>query len=457
MSLRAFWRGIRALVAVATLAASAFAADPARARPSESAPPNVLLLTVDTLRVDRLSAYGYSRPTSPHIDRLIGAGIKFMEARTVEPLTGPSLCSLVTSRYPHEHGASRNGLRMRSGLASLPKLLREHGYRTGALVANWTLKDKATGLAEHFEDYDVILNRKRWFGLVSSEAVADDVTAGAVAWLDRHARPGHAPFFLWVHYVEPHAPYRVHDRYRRALGLAEKGNLPPEDRYDTEIAEVDRSIGELLAHIEARGLDADTLIVFTADHGESLGEHSYWGHGRNLFEPTLHIPLAITWPGRLPPATVEAPALIVDVAPTIAGLVGLSSPAEFDGYDWTAALRRQVEPPADRVTRYQAHRGVVLSGHDSDLARRSGLLEVAVIERGMKEILRVKNGRLWRFDLTADRLELRDLAGHRTRPSERLQGWMEMVSTGLGDLDGQLPEPLDEESVERLRALGYTD
>jgi len=147
---------------------------------SEPARPNVLILTVDTLRADRMSAYGYERNTSPNLDRLMQNGVLFTQARTVEPLTGPGLCAMLTSSFPHENGATRNGLRMRPGLPSLPKLLQEDGYRTAAIVSNWTLRDKITGLAEHFEQYDTVFKHKRWLGLFSSEARAGVVTE------DRH-------------------------------------------------------------------------------------------------------------------------------------------------------------------------------------------------------------------------------------------------------------------------------
>ncbi len=445
---RAGWLAGAALAA-GTLA-QASAPGPAR--------PNVLLLTVDTLRADRLSSYGYSRATSPNLDRLIAAGAKFSQARTVEPLTGPAVCSMMTSRYPHEHGASRNGLRMRPGLDSLPVLLRASGYRTAAFVANWTLKDKVTGLGEHFDEYEMVLKRKRWMGLFSSEATAEDVTQVAIDWLEAHVESDDSrPFLLWVHYVEPHAPYRSQERYRRALGLPGQGELSPSDRYDTEVAEADHASGVLLARLSALALDSRTLIVFTSDHGESLGEHNYWGHGRQLHEPGLRIPLSVTWPDRVRPQSIDAPALNLDLAPTIAGLLGLERPAGFAGYDWSGTLLGSDVPPADRLTEHQAHKGVVLSGHDSDLARRSGLLEIAVIQRGLKEIYRLKNGRYRMFDLNADPLELAAVAAGAGGPSERLQQWERVVESGLEGLDADVPSPLDEESVERLRALGYTD
>jgi arylsulfatase A-like enzyme len=438
-------------------AGSMAAASPIAPLDQGAGPPNVLLVTIDTLRADRLSSYGYERPTSPHLDRLIAAGAKFTEARTVEPLTGPALCSLITSRDPHDHGATRNGLRMRDGLESLPRMLAANGFSTAAFLANWTLKDKVTGLAAHFETYEVVLTRKRWLGLVSSEAVGEDITDAALTWLaERRAAADDRPFFLWVHYVEPHAPYRLQERHRAALGLPAKGNLPPEDRYDTEVAEADRAVGLLLDGLAALDFARETLVAFTADHGEGLGEHNEWGHGRHLYETTLRIPLSLTWPGRIRPGTIDAPALITDLAPTIARLVGIEPPGDFAGHDFTGSLTGGEEPPRDRVTYHQAHRGVVLSGHDSNQARRAGLLEVATIQRGLKEVLRVGSGRLWRYDLARDPREIAGAAPAAVT-SEGLLVFVETVSTALGRFDAVPLEPLDEESIEHLRALGYTD
>lgn len=442
------------------LAALMLAALPSLPRATDAlAPrrPNILIVTVDTLRADRLTSYGYQRKTSPNLDRLIDSGIKFTQARTIEPLTSPALCSLLTAAHPHEHGSTRNGLRMRPGMPSLPKLLQAQGYRTAAFVGSWTLRDKLSGLAEHFEHYQEVLTRRRWLGLVSSESTASDLNAGAIDWLEAHAG-GHArqPFLVWVHYVEPHAPYRLHEEHLAALGIAPKKSPTPSERYDTEVVAVDQAIGELVAALERHGLEQDTLVLFASDHGESLGEHNYWGHGRHLYEPTLRIPMAINWPGQLAPRSISASALIIDLAPTVLGLLGLEPPVEFQGYDWSAVLAG-AEAPADRLTRYQAHRGAVLSDHDSDLARRSGLLEVAVLQNGNKEIFRVQTGHRRLFDLHADPQEKQGLTEPRAEPSGRLQEWLRTVYKSLNNLDNHPPEPLDPESVEALRSLGYTN
>lgn len=422
--------------------------------------PNVLIVTIDTLRADRLSSYGYRRPTSPNLDRLLASGARFEQARTVEPLTNPALCSMFTSLYPHEHGATRNGLRMRSGLPSVASVLNRRGYRSAAFVGNWTLRNGISGLGDHFEVYDEVLSRKRWFGVFKGEATAEDLTGSALAWLEEHRSDHRRPFLLWVHYVEPHAPYRLQESFAARLGVGsgKKGEVPRPDRYDTEVAFADYHVGRLLAAIGANPeLKANTLIVFAADHGESLGEHAYWGHGRNLFEPTLRIPMGVAWPGRIRPAVIEEPALNLDVAPTVLGLVGLPVPAGFRGLDWAPVLQGAGAPPRDRMMWFQAHKGAVLSAQEVASARRKGLLEVALLTGGRKEIFRMGESRHWIFDLGADPFEVRGLAGKGSRPSDPLKTWLASVQHGLAVSDRLLPAELDPENAAKLRALGYAE
>ena len=284
----------RFLTAFVLLLAAAVPAAAAEGQPS------ILIITVDALRAENLGCYGYERDTSPNIDQLVDSGLRFERAWTPEPLTGPAMCSMVTGLYPHQHAASRNGLRMQQGLNSLPKLLSGAGYKTAAFVGTWTLKDNLTRLGEHFETYGERLERRRWFGLLNSEATCEDVTDDALDWLGEGRKQGpQKPFFLWVHYIEPHAPYRFHEDYADRLGVNDD-KLSRHDRYDTEIAAVDESIARLLAGVRQAVEERDLMVVFTADHGESLGEHDYWGHGRNLFDPALRIPLGIIWKAVFP-------------------------------------------------------------------------------------------------------------------------------------------------------------
>jgi arylsulfatase A-like enzyme len=421
----------------------------------------VLLVTVDTLRLDRLSGYGYERPTSPHIDRLMAAGTRFRQARCVEPLTSPSLASMLTSLYPHEHGASRNGLAMRPDLPSLPKILHRRGYRTAAMVGSWTLRDDLSGLAEHFESYQEILTRRRWLGLIRGEATAEDVTAAAVSFVEEHrAAEPLRPFLLWVHYVEPHAPYRFHQEFARRLGLEDSQAPSKSDRYDTEIAFVDEAVADLLRQLERLDPGRPTAIVFAADHGENLGEHDYWGHGRFLWEESLRIPLSITWQGRIPARqALDFPVSNLDVAPTLLGLLGLPVPEAFQGRNWAPVLLREEAPPSHSTTFHQAHKGAVSPNKDREQVRRKGLLEVSLVRDSHKETLRLKGGpEVQAFDLARDPGENKSLiSGAPATASAGLEAWLQEVEAGLRSADDLPPPALDAESVEKLRSLGYLD
>lgn len=418
--------------------------------------PSILVVTVDTLRADHLSSYGYERPTTPKIDALLQRGARFTQARTVQTFTGPSLCSMWTSLHPHEHGASRNALAMRDALPSVAKILGRRGWRTAAFVSNWVLRDELSNLGEHFDHYEGVFTRKQWF-ILRREADAADVTDATLDWIEtrRDAEPLR-PFLVWAHYIDPHAPYRLREEHVERLRIPRRDRKM--DRYDTEIAEVDAQIGRLLEGLAEIGAADDLIVFFSSDHGEAFGEHGLWGHGKHLYEPTLQVPLGIAWPGRIPPGgVVSAPAMLHDLGPTLLGLVELPVPEEFHGYDWSGVLLHGEVPPWDRVTHHQAHKGLVHVKRDSEQPRRKGLLEVGLIRHGKKELFRVQPGRHRVFDLAVDPAERNDLSPPDAEPSDDLLHWMATVYDGLDAL-GRLPvDELDPESVEQLRALGYLD
>lgn len=424
--------------------------------------PNVLVVAVDTLRYDHLSIHGHSRPTSPYIDALLRGGARFTGVNAVEPLTAPSMSSIFTGLYPHEHGASRNGLRLRPGLVSLPKILARRGYKTSAVVGNWTLRAELLGLDEHFESYEGVWSRKRYFGFANSEATAHDLNESANAWLDGHLEEdGAYPFFLWVHYVEPHNPYRLHNEFAQRLRLGD--DPTPKDRYDSEIAFVDEAIGRLLQDVRKKVPIEDLLVIFVSDHGESLGEHNYWGHGRHLYQPTLHIPLGFYWHGKIAAGTViDAPATSLDIPSTVLGLLGLPVPESFRGYDFSPYLLHAESqdagsPPMERTTFHEAHKGA--SHGNEDKARKNGLLEVGLVKDGRyKEFLRVKKDRLRVYDLETDSGELENLAAKgKLEPSEELLEFWKRVQDGLDASDEMPANVLTDEDLEQLKALGYID
>lgn len=413
---------------------------------------NIIVISIDTLRHDHVSGYGYERQTTPNLDRLMAGGKRFESARTVEPLTAPAMATMLTGLYPHEHGISRNGLALFKDLDSLPKTLHEHGYQTAAFVSNWTLKARLSGLGEHYEKYEGIFTRKRWLGLFLDEADAQDLSDAAIDYLENVSHD--KPFFLWLHYVDPHEPYRFHEEYAAQVGVSEGDSKV--NRYDTEIAYNDAQVQRVLDTLYATFDQENVMVVFTSDHGESFGEHGYWGHGRHVFEPTLRIPLSITWPAKIKPGLVSGDALLLDIPRTLLALVGIQAPSSMSGYDWSPSLLRDEPGPTSRTTFYQAHRGAVQKVQNAQRGREKGLLEVAVLKDGVKERYEIRDGDRTVFDLKTDPGETKSTVGKESSISEILRKWTLDVDRGLNRIMVNNPE-LNDEDWEMLRSLGYVE
>jgi arylsulfatase A-like enzyme len=314
-------------------------------------PPNILLVTIDTLRADHLSCYGYHRKTSPNMDALAAQGVRFEHAYCTIPLTGPSHVSLFSSRYPQEHGVRINGVPIPkdSKWLYLPQILRRFGYFNAAFVSAWPLVSHLTGFSHWFQVYDQ--DMKRSYQFLSSSRFAEDVTPRAISWLEDQRVE---PFFLWVHYFDPHAPYHLRKRFADPATNGHATTPPSEvsaamtdriRRYDSEIGYVDHHLGLLLRALDKAGVTDSTLLVLTSDHGESLGEHDYVGHGRHLYDSILRVPLIVRYPGHIKPGKVIAtPVSLLDVTPTILELSGLSQrqppiPANFVGRSLAGAIQ----------------------------------------------------------------------------------------------------------------------
>ncbi|MBI4161969.1 MAG: sulfatase [Acidobacteria bacterium] len=314
-------------------------------------PPNLLIVTLDTTRADHLSCYGYPHPTSPNIDRIARGGVLFESATTQIPLTGPAHASLMTSRHPRSHGAVRNGVPMRADVPTLAEVLRGHGYATGAFVSGWTLRRNLTGLDRGFDRFDDRLEDR--YRVVNAQRTADQATDLALQWIgERKGRP----FFLWVHYFDPHSPYRRHPEFYRLPAGGSSGRnefgypLEKVARYDSEIGFTDREIGRLLGAVDRSGTGPDTLVVITGDHGESFGDHGYVGHGRRVYEANLHVPLIVRFPRNLPGGGRSShPAQTIDVMPTVLALLGVPGPMGMEGRDLGPALRGTTDLPEPEI------------------------------------------------------------------------------------------------------------
>ena len=293
---------------------------------------NLMIITIDTLRADRLGVNGYGAARTPAIDALARGGVNFTRAYATTPITLPSHASLMTGRYPAGHGARHNGMRLDLETPTLAASLSQAGFSTGGFVAAFPL-DRRFGLIKGFQTYGDRLPHVSG-GPAINERPGRLVVDEALAWLDRHRTDR---FFLWVHLFEPHTPYgNVADPAER--------RRPAALRYDDEVAEADAQVGRV---VQALGAQRDsTLIVVAADHGESFGEHGESGHSLFVYDTTLRIPLIIAGPGVPQGRTVSDPAAIIDVAPTVMGLLGAGT-FDADGVDLRGALTGAPLPARD--------------------------------------------------------------------------------------------------------------
>jgi len=294
--------------------------------PVESAPGalagwNVLLVSLDTVRADHLGCYGYAAGSTPNFDTLAAGGVLCRQAVAPAPLTLPSHATLLTGLDPHHHGARSNGVfRVRQDAGTLAERLKASGYRTGAVISAYVL-DRQYGLNRGFDDYlDDLTEGSQPSRFGFRERRADQTNVAASRWLREHKAER---FFLWVHYFDPHAPYDPPEPYRtRFAGRS----------YDGEIAFIDEQFGRLLGVLDEIGVRRRTLIVVVADHGESLGEHRELTHGIMIYDATVRVPMIWNAPGVLPSRfVVGAQVGLVDVAPTILDLLGLTIPSGTDG------------------------------------------------------------------------------------------------------------------------------
>jgi choline-sulfatase len=432
------------LIAGALLLVAAMGCTPRRtaagaARPGEEPlhgrGANLLLVTLDTVRADHLGCYGYAAAETPTLDRLAAEGVRFAHASSPVPLTLPSHTTLLTGLLPPHHGARNNGVRgLTAETPTLATLLAGAGYRTAAFVAAFVL-DHRFGLERGFQVYDDEIERPAnasW--LLEAERPGDQVVDRALAWLERDDP---RPFFLWVHLYDAHAPYNPPSPYRERH---------PDQPYDGAIAFADAQVGRLLASLGQRGLAAGTVVAVVADHGESLGEHGELTHGLLLYEPALAVPLLLRAPG-LRPHAVATPVSTVDLAPTLAGLLGRrfaggaagAATRELDGRDLSATLLAGREPAPGEIyaeTRYPE----VFGWSPLYALRRRGLKFIAAPHPEL-------------YDLGADPAEARNLAG---QGAATASGFAARLAAIAANAPSTRPAAApDQETRQRLASLGY--
>jgi arylsulfatase len=432
---------------------------------------DVVLVTVDTLRPDHLGLHGYPRPTSPNLDRWFADAAIYERAYSTDAATAPSVASLLTGLLPPEHRVRLLYQHLPAGIATLPEML-PPGYQSAAYVSNLVLTDEAMGLAKRFDHFDDFVDQKEPRRKVF-ERNAARTTSAALAWLETARNPAR-PLFLWVHYIDPHGPYQPPPSFARRFRHAGTEAVPATERmhryqiedgvsdgheyvarYDEEIRYLDEQVGRLLDGYAQRSDADDALVIFTADHGESMMEHERWfTHGYQVYEEIVRVPLWVRGPGVLA-GRQRALASGIDVVPTILAFTGVTPPSRLSGVD----LRNGQGLSSDRVVYAEAQQNAIAWRAAIQGDRK---WVVGVSKR------RPRDGPRRFYDLASD-------------PGERAPApWAADDPVGsalLEHIDGD-PDPagfpvryqrgrrldapkvapgLGDETMERLRALGYVE
>ncbi len=467
-------RGARAGIATAAIIMTWFlvakGAGAAARRPEAGAPaarPNVLLITIDTLRADHLSAYGYARKTSPRLDGIAASGILYENAIAQAPNTHPSTAAITTSRYPSDLGGNPFKY-IPYPTATLAEAFRNAGYRTSAVVSNVWLRT-SMGFDQGFELFDDESAMSEFYadGQRVAWKNASDVSDAALAWLE--ARP-EGPFFLWLHYLDPHHPYEPPPEYREAFStsysknaeflrdlaamptgeqtraLTDMGKGKHEvtdeqfaaivDQYDGEIAYTDAQVGRVLDFLDSRSLRDATVIAVTADHGEEFRDHGSWGHSHTLHRELLNVPLIVAYPGGPAGARVTPTVRLIDLAPTLLARAGIPKPSGMRGTDL-------LEVTADRPA-------------VSMLTRKD---EISVELGKLKLVSDLARSRPRLYALDEDRAEHIDRA---TTDPKEVAALLAVLDREIGatvnvERTDDTAKQLDDSPRKQLEALGYID
>jgi len=473
--------------------------------------PNIILISIDTLRADHLSCYGYPRATSPAIDRLAAEGIRFERTASTASFTLPAHASMMTGLFPTSHGATYQNRDPRSFTVSgigpehptLAGLLRDAGYDTAGFVSG-PLMSRQFGFSRGFQWYDDrydrlqsararLLSRTVLFRVLSaakifndrdldSQRIAGEMNPLVLSWLRQrgHSSAGR-PFFLFVHYWDPHAPYDPPAPWGRSddgsplshaaveydmdrLLTGDYTMTPPAladtlALYDGEISYVDQQVGLLIDAMRQSGVLDDSMLVLTSDHGESFGEHAHWEHSRVLYEDLLHVPFILRLPAARHGGTVQKDVIAqpTDILPTALSVAGLAVPRDAEGRD----LTRWIDPPSTPG----APPGVKAPGlafaevdHNVDWPKRWGARfdrDLTSARTPRWKYIRSSSGAEELFDLDADPGELSDLARRDPATTTTMRALVEAWRRTLAGPSGSRPTEIDEGLRENLRSLGY--
>ena len=393
---------------------------------------NLLLVTLDTVRADHLGSYGDTQASTPVLDRLAREGVRFSDATSHAPITGPAHAGILTGVYPARFGVRDNAAApLPPDAITLAESLKAAGYRTGAFIGAFIL-DRAYGFDQGFDHFDSRFDRFDSRTKLGAERPAAAVVEPAMKWLGQ--LPSSQPFFAWIHLFDAHAPYAPPAPFSATFRARP---------YDGEIAAVDRAIGAVITALESRGLLDRTLVVAVGDHGESLGEHGEDEHGVFLYDSVLRIPWVMRLPGRERSGTVVSEQVrAIDLMPTLLEMLNVTVPKGLDGESLVAIVRgrtRRDPPPAYAETYYPK--------------LHFGWSELRSVRVGDWKFIDAPRPEL--YALQTDAAERTNVAGNQGGLASRLNAELAGIATGWNAApERQAPMP-DRETLERLRSLGY--
>ncbi len=457
-----------------------------------SAAPDLLLISLDTCRADHLSAYGYPTAYLPHMDRIFRRGALCVDTVSGIPVTSPAHASIFTGRNPPGHESRFNAVPIARNVPTLTDVLADRGYATAAFVSAFPVIHEVSGLGRSFTLYDQLFTPRKLEPLFyrstlirpltqygrfrPAERSAGDTLNSVLSWWNRTPD---SPRFTWVHFYDPHAPYTppapfdrlyegatasVDPSIEAIVAMNAPGKRPdPETvktltaRYDGEIAAVDHALGKMLDVLEATGRLDNTLIVLTADHGESLDEHGYYfSHGDHIFDPSVRVPLGFACPTLIPAGTLVAGQTgLIDIFSTTLDLLGMTPPdLTTDGRNLRSHLL-DGKPVPDTDYYCESGAGVYTFAH-SPSNERIRAKERAIRTTGEKLILSPDTGGRY-FDLTVDPGENEPVTEPGFERSSRLLRRLSNYIRITDPPDRQPPRLPDPDSIEQLRALGYVD
>jgi arylsulfatase A-like enzyme/predicted Zn-dependent protease len=398
-----------------------------------SSTPHVLIVTLDTLRADRVGAYGYSNARTPVIDALAARGTRFASATTTVPLTLPAHSSLFSGAFPGGHGVRDNtGFYVDDRVTTLAEVLKARGYRTGGFVGAFVLDGRwgiAQGFDEYFDEFD--LSEDVGPGLDSIQRPGNQVVDRALAWL---GQADSRPWFAWVHLYDAHTPYRA------PVEVAAQFPDTRDGAYDAEVAFVDQQVGRLVEALRTAGTLDETLVVVIADHGEQLGEHGEQTHGFFIYDAAVQIPLIMAGPG-IERRVVTDQVRIVDVMPTLLDLSGIEIPESVQGTTLRPALSGQpVELLALAETWYPRY--------------HYGWSELTAVRDGQFKFILAPRREL--YDLTKDPREQHNIAAaDPVRADAFERGLRALLAQTTRSEAASKPQSVPADVEQRLRALGY--